>query len=82
VDADEEENQREKRNSKERGNLPERERNSGDKERYVRHQRKHAVKDPVFQFRSVSRYASRSPHNDEAVDDARCSTNPDGGGGV
>jgi hypothetical protein len=33
VDADEKENQREKRNSKERGNVPERERNSGDKER-------------------------------------------------
>jgi len=82
VDADEEENQRVQRNSKKRRHVLEGERNSGDKERCVRHQRQHAVKDPVFQFRFVTSYASRSPHDDQAVDHARCSTDPDGGGGL
>jgi len=82
VDTDEEENQGEQRNSKKRGHVPERERNSGEKERCVRHQRKHAVKDPVFHFRFVTRYASRSSHDDQAVDDARCSADPDREGGL
>jgi len=82
VDADEEEYQREQRNSKKRGHVPERERNTGRKERYVGQQWKHAMKDPVFHFRFVSRYVSRSPHHDQAVDDTRSPKDSDGGGGL
>jgi len=82
VDTDEEEYQSEQCHSKKRGHVPERERNAGGEERYVRHQWKHAVKDPVFHFRFVARYVSRAPHHDQAVDDTRSPKDSDGGGGL